>query len=96
MSTSPSRGRRLGDVTLTIVLAVVSVIVAIVLVLSAALWGAGETVNGGGVALGILGPIIITLVGLVVAIVQMIRNRLGWIVPLVSIALSVLVCGSRA
>ena len=84
-----SGGRRLADVVATTILCMVAIAVALVLVFSALVWGAGTGIaNSWGLVLGIFGPMVTTVLGILAAIVQLSRHRLGFVVPLVTIAVT--------
>ena len=83
---------RLADVIFTIILCVCAGFNAVVLVLFALLWAAREGhADNWAVALGIVGPTVITTFGVIAAVVRVFRRRVGWTVAVGTIVLNYVV-----
>ena len=80
---------RLADVVFTIILCVCAGFNAVVLVLFALLWAAREGhADSWAVVLGVIGPSIVTMVGVSAAVARVLRRRVGWTVAVGTIALN--------
>ncbi|MEU1970567.1 hypothetical protein ABZ477_02840 [Microbacterium sp. NPDC019599] len=83
---------RLADIFFTIILCVCAGFVSAVLILFALVWAGHEgDADNWAIALGIVGPVLVTLVGVVSAVVRVLRGRRGWRVALLTIAGSIFV-----
>ena len=84
-----SKGRSVGDIVATIILSVVSLVVAIALFTGAVLWAMDAAPDSWGFALGVYGPILIALLGIALAVIAIVRRKRAFIYPLAAIVLSV-------
>jgi hypothetical protein len=83
---------RLADVIFTVILCVCAGFNAVVLVLFALLWAAREgDADNWAIALGVIGPTIVTVFGVSAAVVRVFRRGVGWTVALATIALNYVV-----
>ncbi len=91
MSQPEQAAARLGDVIATVVLCVVAVAVSLYLMLGGLLWGAGAGVeNSWGLVFGVFGLMVTTVLGIVASIIQLSRHRPGFVVPLITIGVTVM------
>jgi hypothetical protein len=89
--TAEVRRRSAMDVILTVVLLIGSIALGVGLFSASVLWVMDPTPNPIALAIGAYGPLVLALVGLVLAVIGFIRKRTTFIYPLVAIVLGVVV-----
>lgn len=82
---------RTGDIIATILLMLVSLGLAAALFLASLLWAMDSNPNTVGFALGVYGPPVLAVLGVVLGIVALMKRRLAFIYPLGSIVLGLIV-----
>ena len=82
---------RVGDIIATVVLMLVSLALAAALFLGSLLWAIDSAPNPVGFALGVYGPPVLAVLGVVLGIVALVRRHLAFVYPLAAIVLGLIV-----
>jgi hypothetical protein len=85
-----ARGAGPGSVIATVALMVVSVVLSGMLFFGSLIWAMDSQPNRLGFGLAVYAPLLITLAGIVVGIVLMVKRRPAYLAPLLAIVISLL------
>jgi len=89
-SATLAKGAGPGSVIATIALMIVSVALSGMLFFGSLIWAMDSQPNRLGFGLAVYAPLLVTLAGIVVGIVLMVRRRPAYLAPLLAIVLSLL------
>ncbi|KQX07149.1 hypothetical protein ASC59_04950 [Leifsonia sp. Root1293] len=80
---------RVVDIAVTVLLMLVSIALALAFFSAGLLWALDSSPNTIGFVLGVYGPILAAIAGVIVGIIMLVRDRSGIVAPFAAIVLSI-------